>query len=141
MNLIGKRFGKLTVIAASDKPSASRHKNYLCRCDCGKEVIETSSNLKNGNRVSCGCSRFKYHSTLADMLNSFDLSMSELSRQCGIPLSTLIFIKSGKRAMSEKNASLLEAFSDTRNKHCPKSTWLFASQEAIRERELSKYSE
>jgi hypothetical protein len=40
--LVGKRFGKLTVISPVEtiiEPSGTRRTAYLCRCDCGNEVI------------------------------------------------------------------------------------------------------
>lgn len=50
---IGDRFGSLVVIGTS----APRHKErtYVCRCDCGKEKIATSSSLFYGGTTSCGC--------------------------------------------------------------------------------------
>ena len=53
-DLTGKRFGKLTVIACTDK----RKNNYLvwkCRCDCGKTIEVPSRALKNGWKTDCGC--------------------------------------------------------------------------------------
>lgn len=34
---------------------------WLCRCDCGKETISASSNLRRGVSASCGCVRIKHH--------------------------------------------------------------------------------
>lgn len=53
-DLIGKKFGSLTVIAKSEKKTKHGKKNWICRCDCGNEVEVTSSKLK-GKNVSCGC--------------------------------------------------------------------------------------
>jgi hypothetical protein len=57
-NLIGQKFGKLTVIERVDKPNDSRHKDayYLCQCDCGGSRIVKSSHLRKGV-ASCGCIR------------------------------------------------------------------------------------
>ena len=66
----GRRFGKLLVLglaaeditSASGKPVQSRIKRdangrvlWNCKCDCGNTVEATSSELKSGNRKSCGC--------------------------------------------------------------------------------------
>lgn len=58
-NLIGKRFGKLTVVSESDEQNHRGH--YLkvnCICDCGSTCVVRRSTLK-GNGVtstkSCGC--------------------------------------------------------------------------------------
>ena len=48
-DIIGQRFGKLVAIEYADNGS------YLCKCDCGAFVTVKTSNLKNGNTLSCGC--------------------------------------------------------------------------------------
>lgn len=56
-NLIGKKFGKLTVI----KESENKGKNiaWICKCDCGKEKTVLAYNLTAGKSKSCGCERIK----------------------------------------------------------------------------------
>lgn len=57
-DLVGIRFGRLTVISRSDDyiaPSGYRTPRWECRCDCGKKVIVLGSNLKRGKTISCGC--------------------------------------------------------------------------------------
>jgi len=52
---IGDRFGHLVVISEENhKPTRSKH--WLCRCDCGKDVIRTSKYLNTYSNGSCGCS-------------------------------------------------------------------------------------
>ena len=53
-NLIGERFGKLTVIeqVASDKCG---NRKWRCLCDCGGEHITTTGNLRSGRATNCGC--------------------------------------------------------------------------------------
>ena len=53
-DIIGKRFGKLTVICKSEKRS-SGHVLWKCRCDCGNTAYVRKGNLINGSTVSCGC--------------------------------------------------------------------------------------
>lgn len=52
-NLVGQKFGKLTVIEKTEKYKG--HSKYKCVCDCGKETIAISNNLKRGKTQSCGC--------------------------------------------------------------------------------------
>lgn len=58
-DLIGKRFGRLTVIERAPDyitPSDGRHRRvWRCQCDCGniKDIRETC--LKSGESKSCGC--------------------------------------------------------------------------------------
>lgn len=57
-NNIGEKFGKLKIIGYSgyyERPSGSKIKLYLCKCDCGNEVVIRSDRLKSGNTKSCGC--------------------------------------------------------------------------------------
>lgn len=59
-NLIGERFGLLTIVASHSKGRVLRTR-WVCRCDCGNTVIRRSDALKVGQSSSCGCvsSRFK----------------------------------------------------------------------------------
>ena len=55
INLVGKRFGRLTV---NEFDRLQNHKTYWkCVCDCGLTVIATGNNLRSGNTKSCGCLR------------------------------------------------------------------------------------
>lgn len=51
-NLDGKRFGKLTVIKYHH---INHGAYYLCKCDCGNEVIVLGTKLVTGRTKSCGC--------------------------------------------------------------------------------------
>lgn len=52
----GQRFGKLTVIELVEKGTGIKTK-WRCRCDCGNEIVTTSSHLVTGTTKSCGCIR------------------------------------------------------------------------------------
>lgn len=53
IDLVGKRFGKLTVVAFD---RLQNHKTYWkCVCDCGLTVVTVGNNLRTGNTKSCGC--------------------------------------------------------------------------------------
>lgn len=51
---IGKVFGRLTIIESADSDGYG-HKRYLCRCDCGKEIVVRWYAISSGNTKSCGC--------------------------------------------------------------------------------------
>lgn len=58
INLKGKRFGRLTVIrrVKLDNPLSNGVINgWLCKCDCGNEVVTTTKALRNAGVESCGC--------------------------------------------------------------------------------------
>lgn len=53
LDLVGKRYGRLTVISFYDvQHGMSRWK---CICDCGNETIAYGRHMISGNTQSCGC--------------------------------------------------------------------------------------
>ena len=54
LDLTGKRFGKLTAIAATEK-RVKRLAVWECLCECGTRIQVTSNALMTGNTKSCGC--------------------------------------------------------------------------------------
>lgn len=58
-NLIGQRFGRLTVVSQTEdyiKPSGAHISQWLCQCDCGsKPIVIKRYNLLNGITTHCGC--------------------------------------------------------------------------------------
>ena len=57
--MIGKKFGKLTVLslAPKDKTLKNRCLRYKCQCECGNIVEVNGAALRSGHTTSCGCSR------------------------------------------------------------------------------------
>lgn len=58
--MIGRKFGKLTVIEEADDEilsNGSRTARYKCKCDCNNVIIVRGTSLRNGHTTSCGCSR------------------------------------------------------------------------------------
>lgn len=53
-NLIGQKFGRLTVIAFSKK-NKNKHLVWECKCICGKIKYIEGDVLKRGDANSCGC--------------------------------------------------------------------------------------
>lgn len=51
---IGKKFGRLTVLRVAEARKNGR-RMLECRCDCGKIISVTETELKYGYRKSCGC--------------------------------------------------------------------------------------
>lgn len=52
--MIGKRFGRLSVVAEAGRTKGGDLR-WLCACDCGKYSVVAGSNLRKGNTKSCGC--------------------------------------------------------------------------------------
>lgn len=54
--MIGRTFGKLTVIAESDKRGGQC--TWICKCECGAITHPIGGyDLRNGRQVSCGCKK------------------------------------------------------------------------------------
>src|ERR1700749_1840516 len=57
LNLIGQKFGRLTVIERAEdvfQPSGRKIIRWLCQCSCGNTKIVNRSALTGGTQ-SCGC--------------------------------------------------------------------------------------
>ncbi len=54
IDLTGQRFGHLVV---TQKIAQAKDGGYFwrCKCDCGKEIVSKSGNLRSGHTQSCGC--------------------------------------------------------------------------------------
>jgi hypothetical protein len=58
INLIGRAFGRLTVIAREGSTGqAPRRPLWRCRCSCGAELIVLAASLLASRTRSCGCLR------------------------------------------------------------------------------------
>lgn len=55
----GQVFERLTVVCSAGKNNHSQQM-WLCRCECGNEVVVRQSNLNSGNTKSCGCMKIKH---------------------------------------------------------------------------------
>ena len=57
IDITGQKFGKLTVLGLHHL--GKRNARYwLCKCECGKETVQISADLKSGRTKSCGCQRY-----------------------------------------------------------------------------------
>lgn len=55
-DMIGERYGYLTVIGVSNKlDKKGKHSYRICQCDCGNIVEVSRGHLKDGHTRSCGC--------------------------------------------------------------------------------------
>lgn len=56
-NLMGKQFGRLTVIGVNEPTGQGEKRMWVCRCECGNEKAIYGGSLKSGRTKSCGCIR------------------------------------------------------------------------------------
>lgn len=57
INLIGQKYGLLTVV--EDLGSKDKKRWWRCKCECGGEKITHTAALRHGSTKSCGCLRYK----------------------------------------------------------------------------------
>lgn len=53
--MIGRKFGRLTVLNVSDQRTSENRLKYDCICECGNDVTVDGKSLRNGHTKSCGC--------------------------------------------------------------------------------------
>lgn len=66
IDLTGKKFGKLTVLAISDERGKRNQVKWICKCDCGKKHVVTGESLRNGKSKSCGCLKKNAYNKIKD---------------------------------------------------------------------------
>lgn len=55
INIVGKRFGRLTVLEECNEHYNNGVIKYKCQCDCGNIYYARSGSLRSGSTKSCGC--------------------------------------------------------------------------------------
>lgn len=58
-NEVGNRYHSLTVIDSAE--SMNGYARFLCKCDCGNELVVRGSDLRSGNTKSCGRCKREWH--------------------------------------------------------------------------------
>lgn len=56
-DLLGQKFGLLTVVDLSDKVAPATGRLWKCECECGNIAYVPSNRLTTGHTQSCGCLR------------------------------------------------------------------------------------
>lgn len=54
-DLTGEVFGTLKVLKRIPATTKQYSPHWLCLCNCGEETVATTSNLRTGQKKSCGC--------------------------------------------------------------------------------------
>ena len=69
--MIGKKFGKLTVVEQVDSPN--RRLYYKCLCECGNYTIVVGDDIRSGHTSSCGCLKSKGEDIISKILREADI--------------------------------------------------------------------
>jgi len=54
-DMIGNKFGRMTILNMVGERITGRHPKYECLCDCGNKKTISAVQLKTGREPSCGC--------------------------------------------------------------------------------------
>lgn len=90
--------GMLTIISIASR-SPNGHIKWLCKCDCGKETIVFSSNLKRQHTTSCGCANKKAITKHGLWGSSIYNSWHSMLQRCNNP-NSIAFKHYGGRGIS-----------------------------------------
>lgn len=55
VEMAGKKIGRLKIIQETEERNKDGRVCWLCRCECGEEVVVAGKSIRNGNTTSCGC--------------------------------------------------------------------------------------
>lgn len=91
VDLIGKKFGRLTVIKNNGINKKGGY-TWECSCECGGNHIVRSDMLKNGDVKSCGCIRKPSELEMLENLRKNILRSTRKEKDC------LIWIRKSKNA-------------------------------------------
>lgn len=79
-NLIGKKFGMLTVVEMLEESDKFKRRMYRCVCECGNETIVPSVSLVTEHTLSCGCINSYYNMYIDKYLSEIGIKhMKEYS--------------------------------------------------------------
>lgn len=60
IDMTGEKYGKLTILAFLGRDKW-RNSRWLCKCECGNDIIVIRPNLIQRPDINCGCSRTAKH--------------------------------------------------------------------------------
>ena len=81
-NLVGQKFGKLTVVELLEESNKFKRRLYRCKCDCGKEVILPSQSLISNHTMSCGCLLSYHNMYIGQLLDKLEIEYVSEYRIC-----------------------------------------------------------
>lgn len=92
-DITSQRFGKLVAIKPLDNNNSKRIYTWLCKCDCGNQIIVRGDSLRSGKTSSCGCLGSKGELAIFNLLKEHNISF-----QCEKSFDDCIFLDTNKKA-------------------------------------------
>lgn len=82
IDLVGDRYGMLTVLRMDVRRSKGGEHFWVCRCDCGNITSVRTGDLRSGNTKSCGCrERMKHGGSYSRLYGVWE----SMKRRCNNP--------------------------------------------------------
>ena len=72
VDIADKKYGMLTVLKFVERKNLQSL--WLCKCDCGREVIVNANNLRKGHTTSCGNHRVHEENIVRDYIESLGVT-------------------------------------------------------------------
>ena len=73
IDLVGKRFGKLTVLSRVPGRTSNGKVEWECQCDCGSVIKVLGDSLRRGHTLSCGCIVSQGELIISQILQQHDI--------------------------------------------------------------------
>ena len=85
----GKKFGKLLVLKKTSNKGKQGRTIYLCKCDCGNEVLVSRDLLTGVKKKSCGCLRKEKPNHFTHLMSNTRVYRiwAEMIKRCNTPSS------------------------------------------------------
>jgi very-short-patch-repair endonuclease len=81
IDIVGERFGMLTVVKKTNHKYSNGSILWECLCDCGRTTIANYTNLKDGQVQSCGCKHnSKWENMIGDYLKELNITFCAQKR-------------------------------------------------------------
>jgi hypothetical protein len=84
IDLTGQKFGKLIVLKRMDNNKWGNPR-WLCLCDCKKETIVNSSDIRDGHTKSCGCLVTKHGQKIGGKTSPIYITWYHMIDRCTNP--------------------------------------------------------
>ncbi len=153
-DLTGQKFQYLTVLERAENYVGRNGKikvRWKCLCDCGKEVIKYSRDLKLTDKpVSCGCmtkkpeSKYRLEGQIVGFLKVIQKSKTKVDRrgllwQCVCECGTEVLVSTAMLVNNEKKSCGCKTKAETSGTHGMHGTPTHTSWRTMRERCTKEY--
>jgi hypothetical protein len=88
IEMIGRRFGRWTVIECAGKVGKASALAYRCKCDCGTVKVVNGNKLRIGESMSCGCLKLEIHRKHCETGTRLYHIWENMKQRCTNPANT-----------------------------------------------------